>query len=299
MLRHLGYVATNFTIDASTARTCRLANATPERLRELIAANLADLERVFAFNAENDVHLYRMSSQVIPFASHPKNTLAWWDEFAEPLARLKATASANRLRVSMHPGQYTVLNSPNPNVVAASIAELEAAARLIDAVQDDTTGKIILHVGGAYDDRAGSLRRFEGVAKGLPEAVRRRLVIENDDTVYSTGEVLSLSESTGLPVVFDWFHHTIRTSDDPDHARLIARCFATWGPADGVPKIHLSSQAPGGRVGHHAEYVEPADLAAFLEHAPDVPFDLMLEAKKKDLALLRFREQLAAAAGKG
>ena len=299
MLRHLGYVATNFTIDASTARTCRLANATPERLRALIAANLADLGRVFAFNAENGVHLYRMSSQVIPFASHPTNTLAWWDEFAEPLGRLKATASASRLRVSMHPGQYTVLNSPNPHVVAASVAELEAAARLIDAVQDDATGKIILHVGGAYDDRAASLRRFEKVAEGLSDAVKRRLVIENDDTVYSTGEVLSLSESTGLPVVFDWFHHTIRRSDDPDHGRLIARCFATWRPEDGVPKVHLSSQAPGGRVGHHAEYVEPGDLAAFLEHAPDAPFDLMLEAKKKDLALLRFREQIAEVAGKG
>jgi UV DNA damage endonuclease len=299
MLRHLGYVATNYTIDASTARTCRLANATPDRLRELIAANLADLERVFAFNAENDIRLYRMSSQVIPFASHPKNTLDWRDEFAEPLARLKATASAHRLRVSMHPGQYTVLNSPHPAVVAASVAELEAAARLIEAVQDDATGKIILHVGGAYDDRAGSLRRFEEVAKGLSEPVRRRLVIENDDTVYSTGEVLSLSESTGFPVVFDWFHHTIRASDDPDHARLIARCFASWRAGDGVPKVHLSSQAPGGRVGHHAEFVEPAELAAFLEYAPDSPFDLMLEAKKKDLALLRVRDQLAAAAGKG
>ncbi len=299
MLRHLGYVATNYTIDASTARTCRLANASPGRLRELIAANLADLERVFAFNIANDIRLYRMSSQVIPFASHPKNTLAWWDEFAEPLGRLKMLARAGQLRVSMHPGQYTVLNSPNPEVVAASIAELEAAARLIDAVQDEDTGKIVLHVGGAYDDRAASLRRFEGVAKRLPDAVRRRLVIENDDTIYSTGEVLALADATGFPVVFDWFHHTIRPSVDPDHMRLIARCFATWKGGDGVPKVHLSSQAAGGRVGHHAEYVEPGDLAAFLEHAPDVPFDLMLEAKKKDLALLRFRDELASGAGKG
>lgn len=296
MLRHLGYVATNYTIGASTARTCRLANATPERLRELIASNLAELERVFAFNAEQCIRLYRMSSQVIPFASHPKNTLDWRDEFAEPLARLKAMASESRLRVSMHPGQYTVLNSPNPAVVAASIAELEAAARLIDAVQDDATGKIILHVGGAYDDRSASLRRFEDVAGRLPEAVRRRLVIENDDTVYSTEEVLSLSDATGLPVVFDWFHHTIKTSSDPDHSRLIARCFASWREADGVPKVHLSSQAEGGRVGHHADYVERADLAAFQEHAPDVPYDVMLEAKKKDLALLRLRAELTESA---
>jgi UV DNA damage endonuclease len=298
MIRHLGYVATSFTIGASTARTCRLANATPQRLRELIAANLADLERVFAFNIEQGIHLYRMSSQVIPFASHAANTVAWWDEFAEPLGRLREMARWGQLRVSMHPGQYTVLNSPNPDVVTASIAELEAAARLVDAVQDDAMGKIVLHVGGAYDDRAASLRRFETNAALLSERVRARLVVENDDTVYSTGEVLSLSESTGLPVVFDWFHHTIRPSADTDHARLISRCFATWHAGDGVPKAHISSQAPGGRIGHHSEFIDPADLGAFLAHAPDEPFDLMLEAKKKDLALLRLREQLAQAVGK-
>ncbi len=298
MIRHLGYVATNFTISASTARTCRLANATSERLRGLIASNLADLQRVFAFNVARGVGLYRMSSQVIPFASHPTNILAWWDEFAEPLGRLRDLARRGQLRVSMHPGQYTVLNSPNPPVLAASIAELEAAARLIDAVQDDATGKIVLHIGGAYDDRAASLRRFETTAARLSDRVRRRLAIENDDTVYSTQEVLSLSESTGLPVVFDWFHHTIRPSADADHSRLINRCFATWTAEDGVPKAHISSQSPGGRIGHHADFIELADLQAFLAHVPDSPFDLMLEAKKKDLALPRLRDQLVEAVGK-
>ena len=295
-MRDLGYVAANYTIDASTARTCRLANATPDRLRALIDSNLADLERVFAFNVEHNIKLYRMSSQVIPFASHPVNTLDWAEEFAESFSRLTDLSRRNGFRISMHPGQYTVLNSPNPAVVAASVAELESAARLLDAVHDDATGKIVLHVGGAYGDRSESLRRFETVAKGLIEPVRRRLVIENDDTVYSAGEVVSLSESTGFPVVFDWFHHTIRPSEDPDHARVIARCFATWKAVDGVPKVHISSQSPDGRVGHHSNDIEPADLAAFLRFAPNSPFDMMVEAKRKDLALFRLRDDAKAIA---
>ena len=300
MLRHLGYVGANLTIDASTARTCRLANATPERLRQLIAANLADLERVLAFNAEHEIQLYRMSSQVIPFASHPVSTIDWADEFAESFARIRNVSAKHHFRISMHPGQYTVLNSPNPAIVSASIAELEAAARLLDEVHDDPSGKIVLHVGGVYGDRAESLRRFETVSKGLPDLVRRRLVIENDDTSYSTGEVLSLSESTGFPIVFDWFHHTIRPSEDLDHTRMIARCFATWGEADGVPKVHISSQSPDGRVGHHSDEIDPADLAAFLDHVPhESPFDMMIEAKKKDLALMRLRDDLQAISKKG
>ncbi len=296
MLRQLGYVAKSFTINAITGRTCRLANATPDKLRSVIAENLADLERIFQFNIDQGIGLFRLSSQVIPFASHPINTLAWWDEFAEPLERLKDLSTRHDLRITMHPGQYNVLSSPNEKVVTASIAELQTSARLLDAVHPDATGKMVLHIGGAYGDRPASLGRFETVANRLPEAVRRRLVIENDDTIYSTGEAISLSDSTGLPVVFDWFHHTLKPSDDPNHARLIARCFASWRPDDGIPKVHLSSQSEEGRSGHHSDYLDPADFAHFLEVAPDAPFDLMVEAKQKDLALLQFREQVGGTA---
>src|SRR3954471_89532 len=118
MLRRLGYVATALTIGASASRTCRLKNATPERLRELIAANLGELERILRFNVENQILLYRISSQIIPFGSHAVNPVPWWDEFAPTFARLGEFLARTGMRVSMHPGQYTVLNSPNPRIVA-------------------------------------------------------------------------------------------------------------------------------------------------------------------------------------
>src|SRR4051812_16686032 len=117
MLRHLGYVAMSLTIGSATNRTCRLKNATPERLRELIEGNLGELERVLRFNAETGIHMYRASSELIPFASHPINTIRWWEDYAESFARMAELLRTHDIRVSMHPGQFTVLNSPTARVV--------------------------------------------------------------------------------------------------------------------------------------------------------------------------------------
>jgi len=293
VLRRLGYVAMSLSIDASTSRTCRLRNATPDRLAELIGANLADLLRVVEFNVERGVSLYRISSHLIPFASHPVNELPWWDDFAGPLAQVADVIARSGMRVSVHPGQFTVLSSPNPKTVADSLRELEWHARLLDTLRADTSCKMILHVGGAYGGKTEAMSRFVEVANRLPEAVRRRLVIENDDVTYTTAEVLDISARTGLPIVFDWLHHKINPGADTgaETARLIAACFDSWRPEDGPPKVHLSSQAEGARAGSHADWIDPEDLLAFLRQTPDREFDCMLEAKKKDLALFRLREE--------
>jgi UV DNA damage endonuclease len=127
----------------------------------------------------------------------------------------------------------------------------------------------------------------------LPDTVRRRLVVENDDRLFDAAEALEVGRAAGLPVVFDWLHHQTnpceRTLGD-----VLLEIFETWTPADGRPKVHMSSQAAGGPRGAHADYVDVRDVIAFLEVAPPVPFDCMLEAKQKDRALLKLREQLAA-----
>jgi UV DNA damage endonuclease len=292
VLRHLGYVAMSLTLGVGTNRTCRLRNATPERLRALIASNLAELEQVLHFNVDRRIGLYRASSDIIPFASHPVNDLPWWDEFAGPFARLAEVIARHRMRVTMHPGQFTVLNSPREKVVADAIEEIRWHVRFLDLLGVDGSGKIVLHVGGAFGDKDAALDRFAGVVAGLPESWRRRLVIENDEHVYSIEEVLCLSRRTGLPVVFDNLHDRIHSDRDDGPARFLPACFATWGEADGPPKVHFSSQAPGGRPGHHSDWIDPDEFARFL-HATSVrAFDCMLECKKKDLALLRLREEL-------
>jgi UV DNA damage endonuclease len=294
MLRHLGYVAMSLTIESATNRTCRLKNATPERLRELIASNLDELERVLRFNAERGVHLYRISSELIPFASHPANPIPWWDEFADRFDRLAGLLRAHDIRATMHPGQFTVLNSTNPKVVESAKAEIAWHVRLLDALGTGPSSKVVIHIGGAFGDKPAAMDRFVAVACGLPEPWRDRIVIENDEHVYAIEEVLSLSARTGLPVIYDNLHDAIHSGRADGPSLWLPAAFATWRPKDGVPKVHFSGQAPGGRPGSHSDFIDPDEFARYLAAAPAAPFDCMLECKRKDLALFRLRDDLAA-----
>lgn len=299
MLRHLGYVAINLTLDDVKFRTCRLANATPDRLRELIASNLTVLQRIIAFNAAQDIHMYRITSEIIPFASHPINDLAWWDEFEPELSTIGALIRNSDMRVSMHPGQYVVLNSPRPDVVANALSDLTWHVRFLDALGVDTSCKVNIHMGGIYGDRDAAIERFIAMVNTLPGAITRRLTIENDDRSYTALDVLRASAGTGLPVVFDWLHHNANREPQTDTDDIIARCFDTWQAADGPPKTHYSTQADGKRPGAHADYIDAEDFVQFLNAAPDLPFDCMLEAKAKDLALFRLRESLTGSSALG
>jgi UV DNA damage endonuclease len=296
MLRHLGDVAIALSIDAPTNRRCRLASATPARLRALIAENVGNLARVLRYNVAHDIRLYRISSDLVPFASHPVNRVRWWAEFERPLADLGAYIRRHGLRVSMHPGPFTVLNSLNSAVARAAGAEVAWHARFLDVLGVGADAKIIVHVGGMADGREAALARFVAAVRQLPAVVRRRLIVENDEHLFTAEDTLEASHATGIPVVFDWLHHRAnpgRARTPAGARRVIADCFATWGRSDGAPKIHLSSQARGGRRGQHGDWIRPRDLLSFLAVAPPVTFDCMLEAKRKDQALLRLRRDMA------
>jgi UV DNA damage endonuclease len=292
MLARLGFVASVLSEDISTSRTCRLKNATPARLRELIGENLEALGRVATFLERHRILLYRVSSNVVPFASHRVNELEWREEFRPQLTALGDRFREVDVRVSMHPGQFTVLNSPTAAIVKASIAELEYHARLLDALGTPPASKIVLHVGGLYGGTEhAALERFCAAAADLSDTVRRRLVIENDDRLFDAEEVLWAAERVGVPVVFDWLHHHANPCRTP-LAEVLPAIFATWRRGDGRPKIHLSSQAADAPAGAHADGIDPADARACFDAMPRQPFDCMLEAKEKDRALLALRAAL-------
>ena len=292
MLARLGFVAAVLSEGLSTSRTCRLSNATPLRLRELTAENLAALDQVLTFLERNEIGLYRISSNIIPFASHPINKTKWWKEFGSDFRHLGKRLRGIGVRVSTHPGQYTVLNSPSKAIVSSAVAELEYQARLLDLLGTDTASKIVVHVGGLYGGtEAAALATFIERAGALSDAVRRRLVIENDDRLFDAEEVLVVSRALGIPVVFDWLHHLSNPCRSPIE-EILQQVFASWRTHDGRPKIHMSSQADGGPPGAHADNVSVSDLLAFMRVAPPEPFDCMLEAKRKDQALLQLREAL-------
>ena len=288
----LGYACVNTRLP-SAARTLRLANVTPERLRELIAANLDALESILRWNAENGIEVFRLTSNLIPFGSHPANMLAWWDEFAERLGELGALIARSGGRASTHPGQYTVLSSERPAVVAAALAELEYHDRLLTALGLDGSHKTVLHVGSGSTDPAAATRRFATAFERLSDGARCRLVLENDER-WPLALVLDLADRLGVPVVFDAFHHVLAPSlSGLDVRAAILATGETWQPHDGRQEVHFSTQEPGKRPGAHAASIELHAFARFLDEVRDLPLDCVLEVKDKEQSVLRARDLLA------
>lgn len=282
----IGYPCVSRLTGRTTNHETILRAATPEKLRALTRQNLADLREILRHNLAHGWLLFRIGSSVVPFASHPVNALDWQAEFEQDLTEIGAFARNNGMRLSFHPGQYTVLNSPDPQTVRRAIEEIAYSAAFLDALGMDTASKIVIHLGGIYGDKPAALARFVETVTALGDSLRRRLVIENDERSYTPTDALWVSARTALPVVFDNLHYAANPGpgwlDD-----LLEQIFATWKPEDGVPKVHFSSQAPGGRIGHHADYADPDEFQAWrLRWAQFGDFDLMLEAKAKDEALL-------------
>ena len=290
-LRHLGYACLNTTL-GTKSRTVRLANLRTEAVIPVVAQNLDDVLASLRWNVAHGIRFFRISSDLIPFGPLAAFPFDWAEAFDWKFREIRRLVKAEGLRVTSHPGQYTVLNSPREKVVQDSVDELDHQARVLQLM--DPRGTMTLHVGGAYGDKPAAMAAF---ARNLPRVsadARARLVLENDDTTFTLAEVVGLAEQVGLGVVVDLFHHILNPSGeegetwDAGLVPLLDRAVATWGGRP--PKLHLSSHKPTTRTGH-ADYLDMDDVRTLVDVMAQVgdahaPYDVMLEAKKKELAVL-------------
>ncbi|HTY45006.1 MAG TPA: UV DNA damage repair endonuclease UvsE [Patescibacteria group bacterium] len=281
----IGYPCINRTVQCSGNKTFRLRSYSRERLIRAIGNNLDCLERVLRFNIEHGILFFRITSDLVPFASHPVCKVNWQGIFKERFRQLGDLIKAHGLRISMHPDQFIVLNSPDEGVLRRSIAELEYQACVLDLMGLDGSAKIQLHVGGVYGDKAGAMARFIRRWRGLSRSLRRRLVIENDEKNYGIDDCLFISRKTGAPVLFDAFHYRLYGGLG-DLALVMADIQKTWGAKDGLPMVDYSSQKKGARPGAHAQSIDRKDFLRFLEATRPFDFDMMLEIKDKERSAL-------------
>lgn len=278
-----------------------------------LSVSLGYLRVIFAYLQQKQITVYRMSSDIAPYVTHPDlpQFHRQIQECADELRELGEQARAQGLRLSFHPSQFIVLNSPDPALVNKSIADLVAQAEMLDAMELGPEAVLVIHVGGTYGDRPSGRARWVETYHRLPEPVRRRLVLENDDIRYSAADVLDIHEQTGVPLIFDYQHFWCNNPERSELRPTLERFVRSW-PAGVRPKIHFSSartemreiKRKNRKTGKtevvlqppiwtgHADFLNPFEFITFMRTAAELEFDVMLEAKTKDLALLRIRQDL-------
>ncbi|CEP12705.1 hypothetical protein [Parasitella parasitica] len=223
----------------------------------------------------------RLSSDMFPFASHEK--MGYEIDFAKKeLEEAGDLAKKYNHRLTMHPGQYNQLVSLTPKVIANTIRELYYHAHLMDLMGLDQDSVMIIHMGGVYGDREAALARFEQEYAKLPETIKRRLVLENDELGYSVSDLLPICQKLGIPLVLDWHHHHINPGNVADLLSLLPAINKTWTDKGIKPKQHYSESRNGA--------VTQMERRAHSDRVQNLPpttdeVDLMIEAKDKEQAV--------------
>ena len=284
----IGYACLAVAVNGSEMKSCTLKNANEERLMSLIEHNLSALETVIDYNVLNGIKLFRISSDLIPFGSSVAADIPWHEHLSGEFSRIGQKIMKAGMRVSMHPGQYTVLNSINNAVVERAIEDLDYHEKVLDALGLDPEHKLVLHLGGVYGNKAQAIKRFLVHYRHLEPAVKNRLVLENDDTMFNIDNVLEASSAVDIPVVYDNLHNAANPADhamsDLDWINL---CGATWKRGDGLQKIHYSQQNPTKRTGAHSETIELETFLDFYHRLSAMDIDIMLEVKDKNISALK------------
>ncbi len=283
----IGYVGVN-TLLPSASKTFRIRNYTEENMLQVAGDNLVALEQILKWNLEHEITLFRITSHLIPYGSSPINSGSWKNVFKPDFNRIGNFIKNHNMRVSMHPGQYSVLNTPNENFFRNAANDLEYHNTILDLMELDSSHKIILHGGGGYGDRKHSINMIKTRFSSLSEGMKSRICLENDDRIFSAEEIYEISSELGIPAIFDILHHDSNLSFDGKSVNEIIRLYGeTW---KGIrQKIHYSNQDSKKRKGAHSESVDLELFGQFYEKIKELDLDIMLEVKDKQESLLKIR----------
>jgi UV DNA damage endonuclease len=279
----IGYPCINHSIGKKTVSTFRLSSYTKERFIQCVNYNLATLVEILKFNIANNLMFFRISSDMIPFASHPICKFDWKEHFKSDLIKIGQLINHHNIRISMHPDQFVLINSKSQEIVNNSIKELEYHTDLLDLMALDYSAKVQIHIGGVYGDKEKSKKQFISNYKTLLSAnIKKRLVIENDDHLYNLKDCIEIHEYIGIPILFDVFHHICFDNNLPLHIALQISN-NTWNHSkDGIMMIDYSNQELNQRKGKHSHTLDIKQFEKFILSVSNLDFDIILEIKDKE-----------------
>jgi UV DNA damage endonuclease len=285
----IGYVGINTELPSAN-KTFRLAGYTEKRMLEVARSNLTALQNILQWNLDHAITLFRITSGLIPFGSSYVNSGSWKTELKTEFASLGAFARRHAMRLSMHPGQYTVLNSPDLKVYHRAIDDLEYHNAVLDLMGLDSGHIIIIHGGGAYGNKGKYLALLKERIIELPEHLKLRLALENDEKVYTAEEILSVCIQTGVAGIFDNLHHKVLPSFKGQGIHEVIEQFSvTWSGRR--QKVHYSDQDPEKGNGAHSRSVNVKNFGNYLKEIRGLELDIMLEVKDKQTSVLRLRNK--------
>lgn len=303
----IGYPCINNSIPRRAPSTFRLASYSEGNLVQTVKNNLLHLNQILKYNVKNNLLFFRISSDLIPFASHPICKFAWYKFFKSELRQIGDYIKKYNIRISMHPDQFVILNSPSQWIVENSIRELKYHCVLLDTMSLDETAKVQIHVGGVYGNKLEAMDRFVKIYNNnshlVDHLIKNRLVIENDDRLYNLKDCIYINQQTGIPIVFDSFHHEFYNNGESLKGAL-EMAMSTWNiSSDGLPMIDYSSQNLGNgthhtnynkkrRNGKHAQTIDTKLFEKFLKETKGLDFDMMLEIKDKEKSALNALQML-------
>ena len=287
----IGYPCVNWSIGCTSNKKFRIKSFSEEKFNSTVKNNLECLDKIVDYNIEHNLLFLRISSETIPFASHDICKIDWQNNFKKELEQIGKKLKQNNFRVSMHPGQFTVINSPNEEVVRKSISELQYHSDFLNLLQVDNTAKIQIHVGGVYGNKDAAIERFIKVYNSTPKEIKDRLAIENDDKHYSVDDCMIIFNKTEIPIILDNFHLECLNNGESllEAYNLIEN---TWGNDHGVPMLDYSSQQPSARIGKHADHIDIQHFKEFMKIMKGKDADVIFEIKDKERSVLEAKKYL-------
>lgn len=297
MIIKLGYVSLSKTLDITPSSTITYTNYEKEnfpveKLINITKNNLEALKNIMIYNIKNNIHFYRLTSKLVPLATHDKVDFDYTKPLLKQYKKISKLINDNNIRVDTHPDQYAVLNSIDKKIVKNTFEILEYHHKILTALMIKNP-IILLHIGSSACGKKASITRFINNFNKLPNYIKKCIAVENDDKTYNIVDTLELCKKINVPMVLD-YHHYICNNNGEKLQDYIKDIITTWNNME--PKFHFSS--PKSKLkkefrSHH-DYINSDEFINFLNILKPYnnTYYIMLEAKAKDDALFRLVREL-------
>ncbi|MFN4219691.1 MAG: UV DNA damage repair endonuclease UvsE [bacterium] len=261
-----------------------------QKISSLCLYNVKSLLEAIEYCYHNNIGCFRINSKILPLKTHPKvkyelEELPDHKKIKYILEECKQKAQKYNIRLTFHPDQFVILNSPNNEIIEKSIEDLLYHCEVAEMVGADV---ITIHAGGAYNDKKESLKRLSKTLQNLDPRILKLLAIENDDKIYTPKDLISFCKTHNLPFVYDVLHHRC----NPDNLQIeevTQMAIETW---DREPLFHLSSLNKEKNLNCHCSHADYIDINDFPKFWKDLSLTIEIEAKYKELAIKKFQKDL-------